>query len=87
MNYLVHSSNKFINFFFSITPVSSILERVIFITPSSSWIIHLKSPKKRISFFKMRSYSINFFNSSTQLIPYLPKDCSIIILSLKGILA
>ena len=41
---LIHFSYKFIYFFFSITPIASILERMIFIAPSSSWIIHFESP-------------------------------------------
>lgn len=59
---LKHSSNELVNGFFSISPISTLLEWVSLVIESSLWGSELERPEEVVSFFEVWSASVDFID-------------------------
>jgi hypothetical protein len=57
---LKHSSNQGVDFFFSISPVTSLLERMSFVVESALGGVELKGPEEVVGFLEMRTTGDEF---------------------------
>lgn len=60
--YLEHSLDEIVDLFFSVTPVSVLLERMVFISPSTSGVVELEGPNEVVGLLEVRADLVNLLN-------------------------